>query len=347
MQYSMLGNTGVIVSRLAFGALSFTLGNQTLNTVYKVGPDLANELVGRALDAGVNLFDTANVYAAGESEQILGAALKPHRDKVLITTKVGNRGTTVRELLDSGLSRRHILQSVDRSLKNLGTDWIDFYVAHREDPYTPLEETLEAFDTVVRCGKVRYLGFSNWSAWTVSAAMEIQRANGLAPFSHGQMYYSLLGRDVERDVVPMMSRYGLGMTVWSPLAFGFLSGAYRREDLSKPDNRFSNFDLLKFDREKGFQLLEVTRRIALARNATPAQVAIAWVLRRPTVTSVIIGATKLQQLEDNLAAAQVVLTDEDIAELNRATAYTPLYPSSDWMVPDRVVVKALTLPRTS
>src|SRR5262249_2192779 len=158
--------------------LTFTQGNQTLSSVYKVGEKLADELVGRALDAGVTLFDTADVYADGESETLLGAALKPHRDKVVITTKVGNRGTTDRELMRSGLSRRHILWSVDQSLKRLGTDWIDLYVAHREDPFTPLEETLEAFDAVVRSGKVRYIGFSNWSAWTVAAAMEIQKARG-------------------------------------------------------------------------------------------------------------------------------------------------------------------------
>ncbi|CAN7432560.1 aldo/keto reductase [Phenylobacterium sp. LjRoot219] len=341
MQYATLGNTGLVVSRLGFGALTFTQGNQTLSTVYKVGAGLADELVGRALDAGVNFFDTADVYADGESEVLLGQALKPHRDKVVITTKVGNRGTTDRELLRTGLSKRHILWSVDQSLKRLGTDWIDFYVAHREDPFTPLEETLEAFDAVVRAGKVRHIGFSNWSAWTVSAAMEIQKARGLTPFTHGQMYYSLLGRDVERDIVPMMQRYGLGMTVWSPLAFGFLSGAYSREDLTKPDNRFSSFDPLGIDKEKGFAVIEVMRRIAAARAITVPQVAIAWLLARPGVTSVLIGATKMHQLDDNLGAADVRLTDEDMAELNEATKIDMIYATSAWIEPDRKVTRAL------
>jgi aryl-alcohol dehydrogenase-like predicted oxidoreductase len=341
MQYATLGDTGLVVSRLGFGAFTFTQGNQTLSSVYKVGAELADELVGRALDAGVNLFDTADVYADGESETLLGAALKPHRDKVVITTKVGNRGTTDRELMRTGLSRRHILWSVDRSLKRLGTDWIDVYVAHREDPFTPLEETLEAFDAVVRAGKVRYIGFSNWSAWTVAAAMEIQKARGLAPFTHGQMYYSLLGRDVERDVLPMMQRYGLGMTVWSPLAYGFLSGAYSREDLSRPDNRFSNFDLLGFDKEKGFAVVDVMRRIAAARGITVPQVAIAWLLARPGVTSVLLGATKLHQLEDNLGAAEVRLEAGDMAELEAATKIAPIYPTSQWIVPDRRAARAL------
>jgi len=340
MQYATLGNTGLVVSRLGFGALTFTQGNQALQSVYKVGTELAKSLVDRALDAGVNFFDTADVYADGESEVLLGAALKPHRDKVIITTKVGNRGAD-RELLRAGLSRRHVLWSVEQSLRRLGTDWIDCYVAHCEDPYTPLEETLEAFDSLVRAGKVRYLGFSNWSAWKVAAALEIQKAKGLAPFSHGQMYYSLLGRDVERDMLPMMRRYGLGMTVWSPLAYGFLSGAYTRADLARPDNRFSSFDMLQFDKDQGFGLLEVMRRIASARSASVAQVAIAWLLARSGVTSVLLGATKLQQLEDNLGVAEVQLMEGDIAELDAATAITPLYPSSDWIAPDRRVAKAL------
>lgn len=340
MRYAMLGQTGLAVSRLGFGALTFTQGNQSLGAVYKVGADLADQLVGRALDAGVTLFDTADVYADGESEALLGAALKPHRDKVVLTTKVGNRGGD-RDLNHAGLSRRHILWSVDQSLKRLGTDWIDLYVAHREDPHTPLEETLEAFDAVVRSGKVRYIGFSNWSAWKAAAALEVQKANGLARFTHGQMYYSLLGRDLERDALAMMARYGLGLTVWSPLAFGFLSGAYTRADLARPDNRFSNFDMLGFDRDKGFAVVEILRRIAAARGVTVAQVAIAWVLSRPGVTSVLLGATKMHQLEDNLGAVDVVLTPEDLAELDAVTAIDPIYATSQWIAPDHRLAKAL------
>lgn len=339
MQYTVLGNTGLVVSRLGFGALTFSQGNRSLPSVYKVGAALAHELVDRALDAGINFFDTADVYADGESEALLGAALRPHRDKVVITTKVGNRGS--KELLHAGLSKRHILWSVDQSLRRLGTDWIDFYVAHREDPHTPLEETLEAFDAVVRAGKVRYLGFSNWSAWTAAAALEIQKARGFARFTHGQMYYSLLGRDVERDVLPMMRRYGLDMTVWSPLAYGFLSGAYTRDDLAKPDNRFSSFDMLRFDRDRGFALLDVLRRIAGCHATSVARVAIAWVLSRPTVGSVLIGATKLAQLDDNIGAIDLRLAAEDLADLDAASAITPNYPSSDWMVPDARVMRAL------
>lgn len=341
MDYAALGNSGLIVSRLGFGALTFTQGNRALGAVYKVGAELADALVGRALDAGVNLFDTADVYADGESETLLGAALRPHRDRVVIATKVGNRGSRGSGPFQTGLSRKHILWSIDQSLRRLGTDHVDLYVAHCEDPFTPLEETLEVFDAVVRAGKARYLGFSNWTAWQAAAAMEFQRANGLAPFTHGQMYYSLLGRDVERDFTTMAARYGLGMTVWSPLAFGFLSGAYSREDLAKPDNRFSSFDMLGFDREKGFAVVELLRGIAAARGATPAQVAIAWVLARPGVTSVLLGATKLGQLEDNLAAAAVRLTAEEMAALDAMTAVEPIYATSQWVVPDRKMARAL------
>jgi len=328
MQYATLGSTGLIVSRLAFGAMTFTQGNKDIGAVYKVGAKLADQLVGRALDAGVTLFDTADAYAGGESETLLGAALKPCRDEVVIATKVGFR--TGPALIRAGLARRHVLWSVEQSLKRLGTDWIDLYIAHKEDPNTPLEETLTALDAVVRAGKVRYLGFSNWSAWKAAAALEIQRANGLAPFTHGQMYYSLLGRDVERDVIPMLRRYGLGLTVWSPLASGFLSGKYTRQTLADPDNRYAGFDFLPFDKEQGFKLVERMRAIAGTHGASVAQLAIAWLLAKDAVSSVLIGATKLAQLEDNLGAVELALSEAEIAELDAATAPAPVYPN--WFI---------------
>jgi aryl-alcohol dehydrogenase-like predicted oxidoreductase len=325
MQYTQLGSTGLIVSRLAFGAMTFTQGNKDIGAIYKVGAQLADELVGRALGAGITLFDTADAYAGGESETLLGQALRSHRDDVVIATKVGFRTGT--PLTRTGLSRRHILWSVDQSLRRLGTDWIDLYIAHREDPHTPLEDTLAALDAVVKAGKVRYLGFSNWAAWRVAAALEIQKANGFAPFTHGQMYYSLLGRDVERDVIPMMSRYGLGLTVWSPLASGFLSGKYTRQSLSDPNNRISGWDFFPFDKEEGFRLVERLRAMATAHEASVAQVAIAWLLAKKAVTSVLLGATKRSQLDDNLGAADLKLTDAEVAELDAATPLPPVYPN--------------------
>jgi aryl-alcohol dehydrogenase-like predicted oxidoreductase len=328
MQYKTLGNTGLVVSRLAFGAMTFTAGDRSIGAVYKTDAEAAEALVGRALDAGINFFDTADAYASGQSERILGEALRTRRDEVVIATKVGFRSGT--PLTQAGLSRRHVLWSVEQSLKRLGTDWIDVYIAHKEDPHTPLEETLTALDAVVRAGKVRYIGFSNWSAWKVAAALEIQKANGLAAFSHGQMHYSLLGRDVERDVIPMMQRYGLGLTVWSPLASGFLSGKYTRENLGDPDNRYSGFDILPFDKEQGFRLVERMRTIADAHGASVAQVAIAWLLAKEAVTSVLLGASKPHQLEDNLGAADLALTEGEILALDAETVPTPVYPN--WFI---------------
>ncbi len=341
MQYTQLGSTGLIVSRLALGGSTFTRGDNALGAFYKVGPELADEMIGKALDAGVNYFDTADVYASGQSEEIMGAALKPHRDRVVISTKVGNRGAGNKEVLHSGLSRRHVLWSVDQSLKRLGTDWIDFYNVHRVDPYTPLEEQLEALDAVVRSGKVRYIGYSNWPAWLVASALEIQKANGWAQFTHGQMYYSLLGRDVERDTVQMMDRYGLGMSVWSPLAFGFLAGKYTREDMTKDENRFSNTDWLNFDKDVAFALLPVMEEIASEAGCSMAQLAIAWLLTRDKVDTILLGATKTCQLEDNLGAVDVKLSEAQLVRLNEATAIAPQYPSSDWVEIDGLVRKRL------
>ena len=337
MQYCTLGASGLIVSRLAFGAMTFTAGNRDLASIYKVGEKEADTLVGQALEAGVTLFDTADAYAGGESETLLGRALKSRRHGVVIATKVGFRSGE--PLTQSGLSRRHILWSVDQSLRRLGTDWIDLYIVHREDPLTPIEETVAALDAVVSAGKVRYLGFSNWSAWKVAATLELQRANGLAQFSHGQMHYSLLGRDIERDVIPMMRRYGLGLTVWSPLASGFLSGKYTRANLSDPANRYAGFDILPFDKEHGFAVVEKLRGIAAALGASVAQVALAWLLAKNAVSSVLLGASKQGQLADNLGAAALHLSDVEVVELDDLTTPPPVYPN--WFI-DRLVDEPVT-----
>ncbi len=345
MRYVKLGNTGLIVSRLAFGTMTFTAGNQEIASVYKVGPSLADELVGAALDAGITFFDTADAYAGGESETVLGAALKKRRLEVVIATKVGFRTGT--PLTQYGLSQRHILWSVDQSLKRLGTDWIDVYIVHCEDSHTPLEETLQALDAVVRAGKVRYLGFSNWSTWKTAAALELQKAYGWAPFTHGQMNYSLLSRDIERDVIPMMERYGLGLTVWSPMAAGFLSGKYTRDNLKNPDNRLSSWDVLPTNKELGFKLIEQMRPIAERHNASVAQVAIAWLLAKRTVTSVLIGSTKRSQLDDNLKAISLQLSPEEVAALDKTTALGPVYPN--WFIDnafDRPAAQALSATRS-
>jgi aryl-alcohol dehydrogenase-like predicted oxidoreductase len=340
MQYTTLGKTGLVVSRLSFGAMTFTAGNKSFAAVYKTEASDANAMVGKALDEGINFFDTADAYAGGESETMLGRALKGRRAEVVITTKVGNR--TGPGLVQSGLSRRHILWSIDQSLQRLDTDFVDVYLAHKEDPHTPLEETLAALDEVVRSGKARYIGFSNWAAWRVAAALELQKANGWAPFTHGQMHYSLLIRDIERDLLPLSQRYGLGLTVWSPLVSGFLSGKYTRENLTDKDNRYSGFDVMRFDKEFGFRLVDRLRAIAGSHGASVAQAAIAWLLAKKAVTSVIVGASKPQQLEDNLAAAGLVLTAGEMAELDELTKPAEVYPN--WfgdMVVDGAVKGAL------
>ncbi len=338
MKYNRLGNTGLIVSRLAFGALTLTRGHP-MSGIAKVRGADADALVGQALEAGVNFFDTADVYADGQSEEVLGQALASRRDAVVIATKVWHR--MGKPLVQAGLNKRHIEWAVDQSLRRLGTEWIDVYIAHNEDPHTPLEETLEALDAVVRAGKARYLGFSNWSAWKVAAALELQKANGWAPFTHGQMYYSLLGRDIERDLMPLRQRYGTGITAWSPLAGGFLSGKYDRDKPLADGDRLAAIGYMPFDREAGYALLDDLRAISAELGVSVAQVSLAWLLAKP-VDSVILGASKPGQLADNLAAIDVTLPPEIVARLDALTAPPEIYPHWHWRnAADRAAEEAL------
>jgi aryl-alcohol dehydrogenase-like predicted oxidoreductase len=340
MQYNILGNTGLVVSRLAFGAMTFTTGEKATPGIAKVGKALADEMVGRCLDAGINFFDTADRYSEGESEILLGGAIKHRRYDVILSTKCGGRaGPSVHQ---AGNSRRHIMWSIDQSLKRLGTDWVDIYMLHRDDPYTPLEVTLAAMDDVVRSGKARYIGFSNWPAWRVAAALEIQKANNFALFTHGQLFYSLLGRDIERDLIPALQQYGLGLTTWSPLASGFLSGKYVRGEQKGADTRLAGGVGLPMDQERAFDLLDKMRPIAAARNASLAQIAIAWLLAQKAVSSVLLGAAKLSQLDDNIGAAGIKLSSEEIKLLSDMTSPPQRYPN--WFIEagvDRVVAELL------
>lgn len=338
MLYSNLGRTGLIVSRMCLGTMSFGDGSGNPSVARTRGAD-ADAIVGRALDAGINFFDTADVYAAGESETMLGRALGGRRDAVVIATKAGWR--TGEPLNRSGLSAAHLHWSIDQSLRRLGTDHVDVYIAHREDAHTPIEETLAALDAIVRAGKARYLGVSNWAPWKIAAAMELQRANGWAPFTHVQSMYHLLGREVEHQMLPMAAHYGLGLTAWSPLAGGFLSGKYTRGNLSDPDNRLSGFDALPIDKEKGFALIDRMRAIAEAHGATVAQVALAWLLGRPGVSSILIGASRVAQLDDNLGAADLALGDDERAALDEATRSDPDFTVNVSRVPDGPIVTAL------
>jgi aryl-alcohol dehydrogenase-like predicted oxidoreductase len=325
MQYSKLGNTGLIVSRLSFGAMTFGKGTGPFAAVSKVEEDAAQSMIGMALDAGINFFDTANGYSGGQSETLLGRILGNRRKDVIIATKVGFR--TGKAMMEAGLSRSNIFAACDASLKRLGTDYIDLYIVHRDDRFTPVEETLEALDALVRAGKVRYLGYSNWSAWKAATALQIQKAKSLAQFTSGQMHYALTGRDIEHEIIPFMRDSGVSLTVWSPLAAGFLSGKYTRETLKDPENRLSGFDIIPIDKEKGFLLVDRLRDIAKAHGATVAQVSLAWLLAKPVVASIIVGASKPAQLEDNLGALKVTLTDAEIQELDKRTAPPVQYPT--------------------
>lgn len=324
MQYTTLGNTGLVVSRLAFGAMTFG-SDPAMESIYKVDRETAQAMVEQSLAAGINFFDTADGYAGGQSEIMLGEILGTQRQDMVIATKVGFR--TGESITQAGLSRRHIFASCDRSLKRLNTDYIDLYILHKEDPFTPLEETLSTFNDLVRMGKVRYIGFSNWPAWKVAIALQLQKENGWAQFCSGQMNYSLVGRDVEHEVVPLMQYTGIGMTVWSPLAGGFLSGKYTRENLKDSDNRLAGFDLLPFDKEFGFTVVEKMCTVAQEHNASVAQIALAWLLSKSVVASIIIGASKLHQLEDNLKAVDIQLKEAEVTALDELTAPTPLYPN--------------------
>jgi aryl-alcohol dehydrogenase-like predicted oxidoreductase len=323
MKYVQLGQSGLIVSKLAFGAMTFGSGNNP--SVYKVGEDQARELVERALEAGINFFDTADGYADGQSEEILGRVLRSRRKEVVIATKAGFRNGEA--LVQAGLSRKHLFDACEASLARLNTDYIDLYIVHKTDPFTPLEETLEALNDLVRQGKVRYIGYSNWPAWMAAQAVQMQRERGWALFVSGQMYYSLIGRDIEHDTIPFMKTSGVGLTVWSPLAGGFLSGKYTRDNLNDPDNRLSGFDFLPHDKEWGFGVLESVRAIAEELGASPAQTSLAWLLAQPHVGSVLVGSSKLSQLEDNLRAVELNLSAEQLATLDRLTRPTPLYPN--------------------
>jgi aryl-alcohol dehydrogenase-like predicted oxidoreductase len=326
MKYARLGNTGLVVSRLALGAMTFGSG-EYWGFKFTIDQKAADQLVARVIDAGVNFFDTADMYARGQSEEILGRSLGSRRKDVVVATKVAGRlGDAI---IDAGLSYLHIVNAVENSLRRLGTDYIDLYQVHYDDRITPLEETLRALDDLVRRGLVRYVGFSNYPAWKAAVALGIQRLHNYAPFVSAQVYYSLLGRDIERDIVPFVAHAGIGVMVWSPLAGGFLSGKYTRERPNGGGGRLSAFDFPPIDKELGYQVVELLRKTGETHGMTPAQVALAWLLTKPYVTSVITGVTSVRQLDENLGAVDVHLTTENINELDQLTSRPVYYP--EWM----------------
>jgi aryl-alcohol dehydrogenase-like predicted oxidoreductase len=332
MEYKTLGNTGLLVSTLCLGTMTFNGGRGFWKTIGTVDQAGADELIKASLDAGINFIDTADVYSEGESEKTLGQSLKNlniARKDVVLATKVFSRMGPGRN--DVGASRGHIMDAVEASLRRLQTDHIDLYQIHGNDSITPVEETLRALDTLVSQGKVRYLGCSNWQAWKIAKSLGISEFKNLARFDTLQAYYSIAGRDLERELVPLLEAEKIGLLVWSPLAGGLLSGKFSRENQKPEGSRRSEFDFPLVDKERTWKILEAMAPIANARNCSPARISLAWLLTKPAVTSVIIGAKRLDQLQDNLAAVDLKLTEDEIKRLDEVSALPPEYPG--WMLP--------------
>ncbi len=331
MEYKTLGNTGLLVSTLCLGTMTFDGGKDFWRLFGALDQTAADELMKTSIDAGVNFFDSADVYSEGESERTLGRSLKNlniARNQVVLATKVFNRVGPGHN--DVGNSRGHIMDAVEASLRRLQTDYIDLYQVHGYDSLTPVEETLRALDTLVSQGKVRYIGCSNWQAWRLAKALCISEFKNLARFDTLQAYYSIAGRDLERELVPFLEAEKVGLLVWSPLAGGLLSGKFSRENQKPEGSRRSEFDFPIVNKERTWKILDVMAPIAKAHNCSPARVSLAWLLAKPVVTSVIIGAKRLDQLQDNLAAVDLKLTEEEIKQLDDVSALPPEYPG--WML---------------
>jgi len=332
MRYRKFGRTGLLVSELCLGTMTFGGEGEMWNKIGDLQQDDADRLVGKALEAGINFIDTADIYSQGLSERITGQALKNlkvAREDVIVATKVyGETGTA--GVNSRGASRHHIMDGVKASLARLQLDHIDLYQLHGFDPATPMEESLRALDDLVRQGYVRYIGVSNWAAWQIAKALGISERLGLARFDSLQAYYTLAGRDLERELVPMLRSENVGLMVWSPLAGGLLSGKYGRGVMAEQGSRRVTFDFPPVNVERAYDCIDAMRRIAEARGVSVAQIALAWLLHQPVVTSVIIGAKRTEQLDDNVAATRVALNPDELAELDRVSALPVEYPG--WML---------------
>jgi len=333
MKYNQLGRTGLFVSEICLGAMTFG-GNPDAGmwqAIGSLGQTEVDDIIGRALAAGVNFIDTADVYSFGKSEELVGQSLKNlgvARADVVIATKVF--GTMGPQPNNRGASRGHIMDSVHGSLKRLQTDHIDLYQIHGTDAVTPIEETLRALDDLTRQGLVRYVGVSNWTAWRIAKALGISEAKGYARFETLQAYYSIAGRDLERELVPMLTEEKLGLMVWSPLAGGLLSGKYGPGSNGPEGARRTNFDFPPVDRDRAWACVAAMREIGDAHGVSVARVALAWLLAKPAVMSIIIGAKTVAQLDDNLAVTSLALTADDIAKLDAVSALPAEYPG--WML---------------
>jgi aryl-alcohol dehydrogenase-like predicted oxidoreductase len=332
VEYKTLGNTGLLVSTLCLGTMTFHGGEGFWKAIGNVDQAGADELVKASVEAGINFFDTADVYSEGGSETTLGQSLKNlkiARKDAVIATKVFSRMGPGRN--DVGASRGHIMDAVEASLRRLQTDHIDLYQIHANDSVTPIEETLRALESLVSHGKVRYIGCSNWQAWKIAKALGISEFKNLARFDSLQAYYSIAGRDLEREIVPLLEAEKTGLLVWSPLAGGLLSGKFSRENQKPAGTRRSEFDFPLVDKERTWKILDAMAPIAKAHGCTPARISLAWLLAKPVVTSVIIGAKRLDQLQDNLAAVDLKLSEDEMKQLDEVSALPLEYPG--WMLP--------------
>ncbi len=327
MKYKILGNTGLKVSTISLGTMNYG-GKGFFGFMGNLDQNAVDEQIKAATEVGVNCIDTANIYSEGLSEIMIGQAIKNlsiKRDDLVLATKV--RGTMGKGQNDLGLSKKHIIRQVEDSLKRLGTDYIDLYQIHTTDPLTPIEETIKTLDDLVRNGKIRYFGASNVAAWQLMKGLAYSTYNHLDRFASLQANYSLDVRDVEREIVPMLLDQKVGMMVWSPLSGGLLTGKYKR-DGQKGEGRLNNFPFPPFHEERAFDVLDVLTPIAKQKQVSISQLALAWLLQQPVVSSVIIGATKLHQLQDNLKSVNVVFTADELNQLNEVSKLSVEYPAN-------------------
>ena len=330
MKYNFLGNTGVLVSEICFGTMTFG-GKGYWEAIGKVQQKEVNELMQVVVDSGINFIDTANVYSFGESEKLLGQSLidlKIDRNDLVIATKV--RGVMSESKNNVGLSRFHIFHSVDESLKRLQLDHMDILYVHGVDLKTPIEETMRALNDVVLTGKVRYIAVCNWPAWMVMKAQGIADKQGWNKFVGMQYFYSLSGRDIEREVLPVAADQNLAMMPWSPLAGGFLSGKYTRDNSKVEGSRRDTFDFPPINKDKAYDIIDVLLAIGKTHDASAAAIALAWVRQQAGITSTIIGAKTVEQLLDNVKSTEIQLSADELKQLDEVSALTKEYPQ--WMV---------------
>jgi aryl-alcohol dehydrogenase-like predicted oxidoreductase len=330
MKYKKLGKTGLLVSEICLGTMTYG-GKGFWEVIGKLGQSSVDSQLKIATDEGVNFIDTADVYHEGESEKLTGQAIKNlglNRHNLILATKVrGRMGTNPNEV---GLSRKHILNSIDESLKRLNMDYVDLYQIHGVDPLTPMEETLEALNDVVRSGKVRYIGFCNLPAWKAMKAISISEKKGYASFVSAQMYYTIAGRDIEREIAPLALEEGLGILPWSPLAGGLLTGKFNKAGEGPADARRAQFDFPPVNKDRVFACVDAMRPLANKKAVSISQIALAYLLQKQFVTSVIIGAKTDEQLIDNLASTKVILAPEEVKALDEISTLPAEYPG--WMV---------------